>query len=303
MHIRKSYPILGLALLLALLVFSACGSTATAGSSNYSSAEVLQKSAQAMQKLKSAHIDLNSNVQASGTATAPTTTNDGSTPVPTSSEVNFTVKGSGDEQLPGQEQLDLTINVFDQAVNVAEVVKDGKVYVQNNQGKWFVLDKTAFQATPTPFTGVNIDPTTLLSAIQNLNVDDHGDEMLNGQSLRHITIKLDKNALKQVINSNPQLKGLFGQQDVDTVLSAVKSLDSSVDVWIDENDFYLHQTELKLTTSIDSSAINKNAPSSLWTKLDFTADLSKFNDPVTISAPTDATPISDPSALLGNKQP
>jgi hypothetical protein len=293
MSLQKRVPILAVAMVGILMLISACSqpiSTGSNASSSLSVGQVLQKSANAMKQLKSSHVDLQSttNVQTRG---ASATTG-------TSQNVSVQVKGNGDQQLPDQEQLNLTL---DNTTNVAEILQGNKVYVKNNQGKWYVLDKTTLQnSVGNPFSGFTIDQNSLLGLLQDIKLTDHGTESLNGVSLRHITAQLDKTALEQLLNSDPQLKNTFGSQNIDTVLNNTKTFLSTADVWIDETNFYVHRSELKVNLAADTSAIGNGAPTSVKTALDLIVDLSKFNDPVTITPPTNATPTNNPAAVLGN---
>jgi hypothetical protein len=297
MPLQKRVPILAVAMIGLVMLISACSqpiSTGSNSSSSLSVGQVLQKSANAMKQLKSSHVDLQSttNVQTSGAATTT-----GTSPA-TAQNVSVQVKGSGDQQLPDQEQLNLTL---DNTTNVAEILQGNKVYVKNNQGKWYVLDKTTLQnSVGNPFSGFTIDQNSLLGLLQDIKLTDHGTQSLNGVSLRHITAQLDKTALEQLLNSDPQLKNTFGSQNIDTVLNNTKTFLSTADVWIDETNFYVHRSELKVNLAADTSAVGNGAPTSVKTALDLIVDLSKFNVPVTITPPTNATPTNNPAAVLGN---
>jgi hypothetical protein len=282
-----------------VLLVSACSAPgAPTGGSSLTPLEVLQKSADAMKQLKAAHIELQiaSSTQGrslgSGTPTA-------------SGNVNLNIKGSGDEALPDQEELRITVN---QKANMAEVVQDGKVYLQNATGQWYVLDKSAVEGSVgNPFAGINLDQNSLLALIQHAQIVDHGDESLNNVSLRHISAALDKQGIKQLLQDNPQLAGQIGQQNVDTLLTSATSFQSSIDVWIDESQFYVHRTQLKLNLQANTSAIQGTPTAagpvpaaSVTTALDSVVDLSKFNENITITPPTDAIPTSDPGSVFGS---
>ncbi|GAC1394427.1 MAG: hypothetical protein NVS4B11_09260 [Ktedonobacteraceae bacterium] len=306
---RKKYAISSLALMLTVLFVSACGATITlpGSGSSLTPLQVLQNSATAMKQLKSAHIELQntSNLQALGTTSAtPAAT------TPTANNVTVNVTASGDEALPDQEQLKLTIN---RGTSLTEILQGDKVYVQNAQGKWYVFDKASLQGiVGNTFSGFNVDQNTLLGVIQHAKITDHGDQQLNGQSLRHITADLDKDGLRQLLKDNPQFGGGLSQQDIGSILDKAKAFQSSVDVWIDETKFYVHRTEVKLNLDADTSSVGGTptiagtVPSNIATKLDSIIDLSKFDDPVTITPPTNATPSNDPTVILGsvgNNQP
>ena len=302
MILRKHYSILFLAMVTIGLLLTACSQTITgpvsSGGSSLTPLQVLQKSSDAMKQLKSSHLDLQStsNFQTSDAATPSTGVG-----TPPASNVAINITGSGDQALPSQEQLNLTIN---QSVKVAEIVQNDKVYVQNAQNQWFVLNKSDFQGSlGNPFSGVNLDQNSLLGLIQHANITDHGADTLNGQSLRHITASLDKVALRQVLDQNPQLQGMLGQQNIDSVMNNLKSFQATVDVWIDETQFYVHRTEFKLNIVANTSTAEGAAPSTATTTLDTILDLSKFNVPVTITPPTNATPTNNPGAIFGFGRP
>jgi uncharacterized protein DUF6612 len=297
MFIQKRVPLLAIVMVGLVLLISACSQPASTGSNSSSSltvGQVLQKSADAMNQLKSSHVDLQSttNVQTGGG-----TTTTGATYM--AQNVNVQVKGSGDQQLPNQEQLNLT---FNNATNITEILQGNKVYVKNNAGVWYVLDKDALQSTlGNPFNGFTIDQNSLLGLLQNIKLTDNGTQSLNGVSLRHITAALDKTALQQLVTSNPQLKSMFGQQNIATVLNNTKTFLSTVDVWINETNFYVYRSELKVSLAADTSSVGNGAPSSVKTALDLIVDLSKFNEAVTITPPANATPTNNPAAILGNQ--
>lgn len=302
MEIIKRYHVFSILVVVsALLVLSACSSiTIGAQSSSLTPLQVLQNSANAMKQLKTAHIEMqsNSSLQVDNGNSATPMPGSSSTPTATGTPTNFnaTIKGSGDIALPDQEQLKLTVN---QNTNLAEIAQGSKIYVQNAQGKWFVLDKSRFQGlVGNPFSGVQLDQTSLLSLVQHTQITDHGSESLNGQNLRHITANLDKDALRQLFENNPQLKGTLGQQVTGNILDRTRSFTSSLDVWIDESQFYVHRTELKLNLTANTSGTGANAPNSATTNLDTIIDLSKFNEPVTITIPGGATPTDDPGTIF-----
>jgi len=301
MKINKRYYIL-LVLLPALLLISACSPTVSTGtgSSSITVLQLLQKSSQAMKNLKSAHIVTQTNgmVQTLGAQT-------------TSGQVTFNVKGSGDEALPAQEALQVNVNqgTSGQSSNLEEIVQGDKVYIQNAKGQWYVLDKSTFEGfTGNPFADINgLDPNNLLGLLQDTNITDHGDESLNGQSLRHITINFDKAAFKKILANDPQLANMFGQQNINALLNNTKNLTTTLDLWIDETAFYVHRTELKFNLNEDVGSLSQSLtpvvtfplPAGVITSFDSTLDLSKFNAPVTITPPTSAIPTNNPLSIFG----
>ncbi len=312
MKINKRYYIL-LVLLPALLLISACSPNVNTGngSSSISVLVLLQNSAQAMKNLKSAHVvtQTNGTVQTLGTTGTPTVGTP--TPAPTTGQVLFNVSGSGDEALPTQESLKINVSqgTNGQPANLAEIVQGDKVYIQNAKGQWYVLDKSTFEAyTGNPFAGVNgLDPNNLLGLLQDTQITDHGKEMLNGESLRHITIAFDKAAFQKILNNDPQLANVFGQQNITTLLNSTKMLTANLDLWVDEATFYVHRTELKFSLNEDVSSLSQSLtpvvtfplPAGVITSFDSTLDLSNFNAPVSITPPTGAIPTDNPLTIFG----
>jgi hypothetical protein len=298
---KGSSVVIGLALAAMLLIVSACsapGATGSNGNSSLTVLQVLQKSAGTMQKLKSVHFDTTTNGSFQGNS---------SSSASSSNAITVNLKGSGDELMPDQQQAHITLNNM---LNLAEVVTTDKVYVQNPQGKWYVLDKSSLQGEAgSLLNGSNVfNMNDLLPILEQVQLTDHGDQSLNGQSLRHITATLDKNALQKILTSDSQLSNAIGKQNVDKILNSTKSLKSTLDVWIDETNFYVHRMELKLNANEDLSSLgtpgtngNITLPSNATVTLDSIVDLSKFNQPVTITPPTNAIPASSPGVIFGGK--
>ncbi|HLZ81050.1 MAG TPA: hypothetical protein VKP04_05405 [Ktedonobacteraceae bacterium] len=310
--IHKKPVILLIALAFILLLFSACSPSngGTSGSS-ITVLQLLQNSSSAMNKLKSAQID----VKASGSGqalTSSTATPTTSSAKPTINNVTFSLTGNGDEALPNEEamQFNVTQNITNDTSKLAQVVQGDKIYIQNTKGQWYVLDKSVLKGyVDNPFSGINnSDLSLLIGLLQHTKITDNGVESLNGQNLRHITIALDQVALKQFMSNNQQLVDVLGQQNLNTIIDHTKAFNSTVDLWIDETTFYIHRTELKFNLSADTSTLAQYltptvttvlVPSNITTKFDSIVDLSKFNEPVTITVPTGAIPTNDPTVVFG----
>jgi hypothetical protein len=302
MNIYKVRYIL-LVLLPVLLLISACSPSLGTGNSSLTVLQVLQNSAKAMKDLKSAHIETKTN------GTLQTLGTPGTQKPTTASSLMFKVSGSGDEALPNEEQLQVTVSQGNSSpANLAEIVQGDKVYVQNTKGQWYVLNKSELEGfTGNPFAGINgLDPNALLGLLEDTQITDHGDELLNGESLRHISVALDKAGFKKILDSDPQLGNLFGQQNIETILNSTKLFASSLDLWIDETNFYVHRTEFKINVDEDISSLRQSLtpvvslplPAGVITSLDSTLDLSKFNDPVMITPPTGAIPTDNPISIF-----
>src|SRR5262249_22989179 len=149
----------------------------------------------------------------------------------------------GDESLTDTKQkMDLTLTLPTTSVQASDVIAGNKAYVKVAQGQWYVLDKSKFDQAggallSNLLSGTTLNENSLLSIIQNINVADHGDENLNGQSLRHITANLDKAGFEKLLTSNPQWTDMLSPQDLKNALNNVKDFNASVELYIDENQF------------------------------------------------------------------
>ncbi len=311
MHILKQRFFVSsvLALLIAMLVNACNISTAHPSQSNLTVIQVLQNSSQAMQKLKTFQFTLALNGQIQGSAAASSTSTSASaSPTATSSipgSITFDVRGTGQQSLQsGEQAMTLTLN---QSTHLAEVVTGHKIYVQNPRGRWYVIDPNRFAAgVSNPLAGLQLNTTTLLELVQHSQLSDHGDESLNGQSLRHITAVLDRAGLQALLKDDTQLSTLVGAQNIDAIVAHARSFQASLDLWIDETQFYLHRVQLKLSLNADTSGlvtpsvgmITLQLPPTLQATLNNTVDLSKFNEPVSISAPASAISVDNPGVIF-----
>jgi hypothetical protein len=317
---KRKEPYSFLVLVMILLLMSACSAPVIGtGGSALTALEVLQNSSAAMKQLKSVHFDLSAasivhtNNVPIGASPMPTTapaTPTTTAPVP--GQVSLSITGHGDESLPGQQSLHITViqSETGQNMSLSEILLGSKVYVQNPKGQWFVLDKSVLEGfIANPFAGINVDPLAFLGLLQDATIIDHGTELLNGQDLRHISATLDKAALKLLLNNNTLLNKLFGQQNITNVLDHARGFQSSLDLWIDETNFYVHRTELKFSLDEGLSSLGASVTPTatasvgvlpgLTVNFDSIVDLSNFNQPVTITLPANAIPTDNPFNIFG----
>jgi len=319
--IHKKHFLLLVALVTVLLLISACSPIGGgSGGSNLTVLQLLQNSSKAMSQLKSTHIDLKANGsgQAITTNATSTPTTGTATPTTTTTAVNnvtFNLIGSGDEALPNVEvmQFDVSQNgatTTPTTSHLEQIVQGDKVYIKNTKGQWYVLDKSALKGyVDNPFSGVKSpDLTELIGLLEHTQITDNGIQSLNGQNLRHITIAMDKEALKQFLSNNQQLIDILGQQNLNAVIDNTKTFSSTVDLWIDEATAYVHRTELKFNLGVDAGTLSRSitptvttviVPANVTTKFDSIVDLSKFNESVTVTTPTGAIPTNDPTTVFG----
>ena len=319
--IHKKHSLLLVALVTILLLISACSPIGGgSGGSNLTVLQLLQNSSKAMSQLKSTHIDLKANGsgQAITTNATSTPTTGTATPTTTTTAVNnvtFNLIGSGDEALPNVEvmQFDVSQNgatTTPTTSHLEQIVQGDKVYIKNTKGQWYVLDKSALKGyVDNPFSGVKSpDLTELIGLLEHTQITDNGIQSLNGQNLRHITIAMDKEALKQFLSNNQQLIDILGQQNLNAVIDNTKTFSSTVDLWIDEATAYVHRTELKFNLGVNTGTLSQSitptvttviVPANVTTKFDSIVDLSKFNESVTVTTPTGAIPTNDPTTVFG----
>ena len=287
-------------LVVLLFLASACSLPGSTSSSSQALFQVIQKSAKAMQKLKSVHFDMSFSDTENTTPGTPTA---GSPPL---QPFTITVKASGDSVPPDRTSTSLTVNTGlqgGQAIKLAEVVIGKQIYIQNSKGKWFLLEinPSAPQGSSLPLSGLNpTDYNKLLNIVQKATITDHGDENLGGQNLRHFTIVFGKDSLQDFLNATGALgASSLQKQQLNLLLKGITLQRASLDTWIDESTSYVHRIDLKLVISVDLNAIGGTAttgstqvPPSI-TSIEAIIDYSNFNVPVTIQAPANATPTSD----------
>ena len=283
-----------------VLLMSACSSTG--GSSNSQTAlQVLQKSVTAMKQLKSAHIDMKLAGTVNITSATPTTTS------ANAHQLTINLTGNGDEVLPDKFALHISLDQNNSGAshtNLAEVILGRQLFIQNTKGQWYVLSGGRMQgAAGNPFAGANISNYNgLLGLAQKAQITDHGDQTLNGQSLHHISVTFGEGALKELLNATGQTST---QQDTSKLLNEITLQQSTLDVWIDEATSYVHRLELKLNLTVKGdSAHNSGTPttsstsSPVTTDIDTIIDYSKFNESITITAPANAIPTSNPLNII-----
>lgn len=298
-----------LALLALILVLSACGSSSNA--SSQTAGQVILNSATAMKQLKTVHLDMSMKESVALTGQS-TSSSSSSAP----SSVALTATGHGDEVLPDQSSFNLTLAVNGaENYTFAEVTQGQTIYIQNQHGQWYKIDKSKFanSSTGSTLSGLNVpDYNKLLQLAQkNAKVTDHGNQTLNGVSLRHITVTLDQNGFEQLLQNSGLLGGSSSasQQSLKALFGSGMTLNATLDFWIDESTSYLHRFTMHIDLSFDPNKLTTPTPGATSTtpqggsvKLDMTVDLSKFNDTsIKITTPKGAIPTNDPTVIFSGK--
>jgi hypothetical protein len=255
-----------------LFLLASCG-TASAPSPS----QTLQNSIKAMSQLKFVHFDLQNTLKFQTTDNT------------NASEASFNITGQGDAVAPDQVSVSL---LQSQKPLVSVVRTGGKVYVREGNGKWYVTDQNKVPDNVQKFFSQNVG--NIINAVEKAKLTDHGQEVLNGEKLDHITAALDPQTL-QALSS--QINGLLPkeQQSSQNMLKQ-----ATVDFWIDQSTEYIHQAQLNATASVDLSKMLQisvdgqkfSIPANVQlASLKSQVNFSKFNQPVTIQAPSGAVPL------------
>ncbi|WP_376797153.1 DUF6612 family protein [Thermogemmatispora sp.] len=292
-----------------MLLLSACGSVSggSGPSSTLTAGQVLQKALTTMQHLKTVHLDLSltENLQMQSQETATPSSQSSSLP----GNLAISIQGSGDEVFPDQASAQLKVSVPGLGSNLQlnEILQDGKVYIQNKQGQWYVLEQSSLSGSSSFLGAVNSDQyTRLLALAQKAQLTDHGDQTLHGQSLRHISVTFGRDALKELLTSFEQLPSGLSQSDIQRIAQATTLRQAGLDLWIDEQNFYVHEMNLKMNIDLDANKLlqstattgNSGMSGVLGIQVNATVDYSQFNQPFTIKAPTNATPTDNPQTIF-----
>lgn len=261
--------------LAALLILLAACSVPGQASSTPTPAQTLQSSATAMSKLSSVHFTLQSNVIAQG-----------------NSARTYTVTGQGDALAPDQAAVSLTSN----GSPLLAVVSSGqKVYTQVKGGTWYWVEQSKIRDAEQNFFSQSLATRLgqIMGSLRNAQLTDRGQETIDGQSLDHITATLDQKTL-QTISS--EINGLAPAQE-QSGLNQVKQ--ATLDVWIDQATSYVHVAKIDVVTQVSTDALAHftgqqpaNTGNALPIELKAQVTFSKFNQPVTIQPPANATPLS-----------
>jgi hypothetical protein len=300
---HKKHYILFFAMAMILLL----GACSTPGSSQ-TTGQLLQNSLNAMKQLKAVHVDMKLATTLVGTSNTPSATSN----APRGITVN--VSASGDEVMPDKTSIHLSLGqgIFN-GYSLSEISVGKQIYIQNSKGQWYALNQSSLKGiSGNPFAQMNAaNYNNLLALAQKATYTDHGVQALNGQNLRHITVTFDKNALKDLLNASGQVDKLTAaqKQKLDAALNNIKLINPTLDLWIDEATSYVHRMELKFGLNINVSSLvssvrstsstSSSTPSSISSNFDVVIDYSKFNESITISAPSNTIPTDNSISIFG----
>ena len=264
-------------LVVLLFVLTACSVPGLTTSSPPTPAQTLQNSSVAMSKLNSVHFDLR---QASLSVRSSNA----------QGGMTFNVTGHGDAAAPDLVSVKFTAQ---QKSLFALISKGPKVYVQVTGGTWYSLDKNKIKDNAQNFFSQSLATrlAQIMVVLQNAKLTDRGQETVDGASLDHITAILDAQTL-QALSS--QLNGMLPA----TIQSGQNQVQqATLDLWVDQSTWFVHQAKLDLTVQVDTSKLSaltgqpaSSSSSTLPVELKAQVNFSKFNQPVTIQAPSNAVP-------------
>jgi hypothetical protein len=290
-----------------LLLLSACQTPFFEdGSTSKTPAQLLQSSEVAMKQLKYAHFAMTS------VTTVNTTGVKGAAP----QAMTLNLTDTGVQAFPDQLSMDLTLGQESekQGMAISQIVIGDKIYIKSPKGKWYLLENGEASTTGNPLAGANVgNYANLLRLAQGATLKDSGVQSLNGLNLRHVIAIFGNNVLKDLLASTGQLDSLPMQQreQFNKVIKNSKLDQPILDLWIDEATAYVHRMELKLTMTVDLSALATPASSgsatpsatmpTTTTSVKTTIDYSKFNEPVKIEAPSDAISTNDVNKIFTEK--
>ncbi len=275
----------GLSLLLVTLslLLVACGGNDSASTTGNDTAitnsadakALLAKTRDAMQKVKSAHLDTQRTVKLTQSVGSASTM----------------VTESTDQVLPDQlsSQLVTKNDQVNQGTKTSELYLQNKIYLQSPDNQWFVFSKERLQAInnmPTLQLPTNLNTLNELLEISDKGtVVDQKTETVNGQQLHHLNIGYDKTALT-ALRTAGQENSILAQ------VKTAKDAQVNADFWIDEQSAHVLKSDLKITLTQDTNG------NSATTNSESTVTLSRFDQLASISAPQGAKEVDDPGSIF-----
>ena len=193
--------------LLLLCVLAACNLPFAANIPTKSAQDLLSSSEKTMKQLHTEHEKMNMAMGSEiiNLVAPPANASEAAN----TAQISISMKSDSDVMQPDQAKGNLTMSLTSggQGIdyNTQEIKKNNKVYIQDGKGNWYYVDaKTAADANSNPFAlsdqFTNFDD--LLSSAQKGQLQDHGEQTLNGTSLRHLTSVLGSAQIQQVLNGS-----------------------------------------------------------------------------------------------------
>ncbi|GCE14071.1 hypothetical protein [Tengunoibacter tsumagoiensis] len=286
------------ALMLSLTLLASCGVNPGVGASPTprpkTAAELLQSSETTMNKLKFVHVVSNTVVN-EDISNLPS--QDGQAK---SLKIDIGEKLDGDSLLSTQEaayNLNTSVDsgTIQQDTAMKLVTQGDKVYVQNKNGTWYVLSKAALDSSlDNSQLG---DFSALFALAKKGTLNDSGTEKLNGVTVHHLVVTLDKDALKDRLQKvADSLQAVLGQDAAKSFFDTIQLSKPTLDLWIDESTSRLYQSDLTYGLTLDLSSLATPTPGASAPSIVISSDgkstYSNFDKKVTVTVPADAIPAS-----------
>ena len=312
---------------LAALVVAGCGGSSnpstggtTAGAGGLTAQQIAEKSAAAMQSVKSASFTADLSASVKGDASKVTDT----TLKPLLS-APITLKAQGKVSNEPQ-KLDMTLNAAaaGQSFAVALKMDNGQIWIQF-MNQWYVIPQSMLSgltgASPAPsassaplteqlggaFKSLGIDPTTWTESYQLVGTD-----TLDGTAVYHVAQVLNVSKMvDDLVKASGSVSSLTGglggasaspssitPADAQAIKDALKGL--KLDYYYQKDNYYLRKLNLAVTADLskDAQAAAQGLQSA---DVNFTVTVADFDQPFTVAAPTGAKPFQDlMNALLGS---
>ncbi|HEX4207656.1 MAG TPA: hypothetical protein VHZ51_26345 [Ktedonobacteraceae bacterium] len=260
--------------------------------------QALQNATNAMAQLKTVHLTMHA-------ASSTKAVNANNIATSAAQSISSTIKAEGDQIFPDQASLHFTMSQVGVAktASTSEIVTNKKLYLQGAQGPWYVTNMSTLTGTSAIVPQI-ANYNNLLVLAQRASIADHGSVLLNGQTVRYMTVTFDKSSLKDLLNATGQLGSLSAQQqqDLNTYLNKIDLQQSELDLWLSPTTSYVQRMELKIMMNIDTNSLatpTATTPAKVASDSDTVIDYSKFNTPVTITAPANAIPSNQAKTTAG----
>ena len=199
-------------------------------------------------------------------------------------QVSFSTSSSGGLQQPGTPP----------SFSFEIITVDGKIYMKTSglpgsEDQWYVSDSPegASAGTP-PFVGSLVPSDPALA--DAYTVTQVGKETIDGAPTTKYQIDVDTSKLLAGITSGATQGGAASPTSEPTQPDVKTDFKTQMFVWIGDTNSYLYQvTEL---SSASISSTNSSQPINVSSEVTMTIHFKDFDQPITITAPANAVPIS-----------
>lgn len=302
---------LAVALLVLALAASGCGATKVDG---MTAAEIIAKSNDAMQSVKSAAFEGSLEVTISGDKEK---AGDPTSALLLGTPLGLTMSGTVAEDpaaMQAKIEIPLLAMVSPGSDTIEERVIGDEVYMRL-QDQWYVMTQPGKAAAPSPSASVSTEE--VLGGLKKLGVDleswvkekkDVTTEQLDGRDVYHISEEIDVAALaaglaKLVANAGSlqQLMPSGQEQATEQQLEMLQAQSgkiaeslqkylkgATVDLWIEKGSFYLDKMAIAADIGLPPEAAEQGVDGAAF---DMTMSFSAFNEPVTVEKPAGAKPL------------